>query len=113
MSGRDEYPDTRPDGMRNVYLALYLIGAVLSGAGGNYIWMRNVGPEVLAPDRFTGTQGTALIERVERLENRIGTHEFTHPDKANQFDRRIATLEAQYVIILQNQQRILDRLERK
>ena len=113
MSGRDEYPGTRPDGMKNVYLALYLAGAVLSGAGGNYIWMRNVGPELLAPDRFTGAQGEVLTQRVDRLEGYIDEHFSTHPDKANQFDRRIATLEAQYVIILSNQQRILDRLENK
>jgi len=113
MSRNDEYPGVRPEGMRNVYLALYLIGAVLSGAGGNYIWMRNVGPEILAPDRFTGSQGVSLTERVDRIETRLDTHEAEHPDKTNQFDRRIATLEAQYVIILSNQQRILDRLESK
>ena len=101
------------DGTKNVYLALYLIGAVLSGAGGNYIWMRNVGPEILAPDRFTGTQGAQLIERVDRLEDGIDYHTGNHPDKVDQFDRRIATLEAQYVLLLSNQQRIIDKLDER
>jgi hypothetical protein len=113
MSRNDEYPGVRPEGMRNVYLALYLIGAVLSGAGGNYIWMRNIGPEIMAPDRFTGAQAEQMNHRIDNIESGLIYHTNNHPDKTNQFDRRIATLEAQFVIILSNQQRILDRLESK
>jgi hypothetical protein len=103
--------DDRVKGVRNVYLTLYLIGAVLSGAGGNYVWMRNVGPEIMAPDRFTGAQAGVLIEQVAALQQDMGYHLNNHPDTKLQFDRRIATLEAQYVILLANQVRILDKLD--
>jgi hypothetical protein len=103
--------DSDKNGYRNIHMALYFLGAVLSGAGGNYLWMRNVAPEVVAPDRFTGTQGSALISRMEHLETEIRGHQNNHPDKQNQFDRRITTLEAQYAVILRNQERILDRLD--
>ena len=101
------------DGTRNVYLALYLIGAVLSGAGGNYIWMRNIGPEIMAPDRFTGAQAEQLNHRIDNIESGLIYHTNNHPDKIYQYDRRIATLEAQYVLLLSNQQRIIDKLDER
>jgi hypothetical protein len=101
------------DGTRNVYLALYFIGAVLSGAGGNYLWMRNIGPEALAPDRFTGAQAQQMNRRVDSIEAGLQYHTNNHPDKVDQYDRRIATLEAQYVLLLANQQRIIDKLDEK
>lgn len=103
----------KPEGIKNAYLALYLIGAVLSGAGGNYVWMRNVGPEILAPDRFTGAQGAILEARVGRIEDSVQYHLNTHPDKAEQYNRRITTLEAYYEGIkarLDKQDNKLDRI---
>lgn len=97
--------------IRPIVLALYFIGAVLSGGGGTYAWLNTAGPEMVAPDRYTGSQAAALIARVGRIESDISQHITHHPDDVNQFDRRIATLEAQYAIILQNQARILDRLD--
>ncbi len=103
MANRD--PLNIKNGTHPVIVALYFIGAVLSGAGGNYLWMRNVAPEVVAPDRFTGTEADAL-------EFKIDTHLANHPDIEYRFDARLTALEAQYAIILTNQQRILDRLDR-
>lgn len=107
----DEQAHNKTDGFRAIYLALYLVGAVLSGGGGTYVWLRTTGPEIVAPDRFTGSQASTLITRVSHLEADVNMHLDRHPDVTNQFDRRIATLEAQYAIILANQARILDRLD--
>ena len=109
MDKEKEY--TPKDGIRSIYLALYFIGAVLSGAGGNYLFMRSVGPETMAPDRFTGTQASALISRINHIESLIDLHTAQHPDISNQYDRRIAVLESQYEIIIKNQDRIILRLD--
>jgi len=93
------------NGLKPVFLALYFLGVVLSGSGGTYVWLRTTGPEMVAPDRFTGTEAAAL-----KLE--INQHIRSHPDQENRFDARITRLEAQYTIILANQARILDRLDR-
>ena len=73
--------------------------------------MRNVGPDLVAPDRYTGAEAAALIGRFDRLESNFGTHISQHPDKNNQYDRRIAVLESQYATLLRNQQRMLDKLD--
>lgn len=103
--------DNAPHGVRSIYLALYFLGAVLSGSGGVYAWLRTSSPEIVAPDRYTGTQAAALIRRVERLEKDTDHHLNQHPDITNRFDARLSALEAQYGLILQNQGRILDRLD--
>jgi len=93
------------NGYRPVFLALYFLGAVLSGAGGNYLWLRNAGPEVVRPDPYTGTQAKAL-------ERRLTYHLENHPDIENRFDARLTALEAQYALIISNQARIMDRIDR-
>lgn len=98
-------------GVRTVYLALYFLGALVSGVGGNFLWLRSTGPEVVAPDRFTGTQAASLIRRVDHIESAIDRHVERHPETMNRFDARLSALEAQYQLILQNQSRILDRLD--
>lgn len=113
VDNNEHNPIHQRDGMRSVYVALYFIGAVLSGAGGNYLWMRNLGPDVVAPDRYTGTQASELIGTVERIDRTLTKHMNEHPDQLNQFDRRIATLEAQYVLLIAGQQRILDKLDKR
>jgi hypothetical protein len=67
---------------------------------------------VARPDPYTGTQGAALEERVDGLEDEVHYHFNNHPDVTNEFDRRITRLETQIELILSNQQRILQRLER-
>ena len=96
------------NGLKPVFLALYFLGVVLSGGGGTYVWLRTTAPQVVRQDPFYGRQGEVLAARISSLED----HVKNHPDMTNRFDARITRLEAQYTIILANQQRILDRLER-
>ena len=89
-----------------------IVCAVLGSSGGvALVFNTPIGEGITRPDPFTGTQGAALISSVVRVESQIDDHLHNHPSDVNQFDRRIATLEAQYAIILQNQGRILDRLD--
>ena len=112
MDDQDPHdPIKAPNGMRNLYLALYFLGAVISGAGGNYLFMQNISPDIIAPDRFTGEQGHALIERVSHVSDVIDFHVNNHPDRENSFDRRIAVLESQYVTVIKNQERIIYKLD--
>ena len=92
--------------------AIAIVSAML-GSGGSIALVFNtpVGQEITRPDPFTGSQGASLTQRVDHLEEDVNDHLSHHPDAENQFDRRIATLEAQYAIILANQGRILDRLD--
>jgi len=93
-------------------VAVAIIGAFLGSTGTVAVYLGTpIGQEIARPDPFTGTQASALTTRIEHLEEDIGDHLDHHPDRENQFDRRIATLEAQYAIILANQARILDRLD--
>lgn len=114
----EEITPPHATGIRNVYLILYFIGAVLSGAGGNYLWLNRVGPEVVGADRYTGTQAASLTTRVDRNEQDIVTmreivsgHVTEHPDLENRYDLRIAVLESQISSILLNQQRMMDKLD--
>ena len=104
-------PIKAKEGLRSIYIALYFLGAVLSGAGGNYLFMQNIAPDTIAPDRFTGSEAHQLIERVSRIEDTVEFHIGTHPDKTQSFDRRIAVLESQYTTLIRNQQRIIDKLD--
>ena len=89
-----------------------VIGAFLGSSGTIAVYLGTpVGQQTVRPDPFTGSQATALIQTIDTVKEDIDDHIKFHPDRENQFDRRIATLEAQYAIILQNQARILDRLD--
>ena len=106
-----EYDKKRNGDIRHPVLAVVL-GALLGGGGSIGVFLSTpVGQEFARPDPFTGSQGAKLIQRVSHIEEDVANHLSHHPDAENQFDRRIATLEAQYAIILQNQGRILDRLD--
>ena len=95
-------------------LAIAVLSALLASGGTiGVVFNTSAGERIARPDPFTGTQGASLEERVNHIEGDLGSHLSRHPDETNQFDRRIATLEAQYAIILQNQARILDRLEKR
>jgi len=94
-------------------VAVGIISAILGSSGGiALVFNSPFGQKITRPDPYTGTQAATLNARVEHLEDDITEHLVRHPDEINQFDRRIATLEAQYAMILQNQARMLDRLER-
>ena len=106
-----EYDKKRNGDYRHPVLAVVL-GSILGGGGTLGVFLGTpVGQDIARPDPFTGSQGAELIQRVIHIEEDVTKHLSHHPDAENQFDRRIATLEAQYAIILQNQGRILDRLD--
>jgi hypothetical protein len=60
------------DGLRH-YIPVFVAIIVTFGAtfGGNYLLVRDISPEVIAPDRFTGTEGRALEARVTELERKV------------------------------------------
>lgn len=89
-----------------------VLGAFLGSTGTIAVYLGTpLGQEIARPDPFTGSQAARLEARLDEIDRDIHNHLERHPDVQNQFDRRIATLEAQYAIILQNQGRILDRIE--
>jgi len=91
-----------------------IIGAVLGGTGTvAVVFGTPIGQEAIRPDPFTGTQASALETRVDQISAMVSGHIYKHPDDELKFDRRIATLEAQYTEIIRNQGRILDRLDGK
>lgn len=100
------------NGLRPVFLALYFLGAVVSGAGGNYLWLRSTGPEVVRPDPFTGSDARQLQSEIDTTRRQFRYHIENHPDIENRFDARLTALEAQFVILIANQERILNRLDR-
>ena len=111
MDKETAYNKARNGNNRHPVLAVVL-GAVLGGSGSIGIFLGTpIGESVARPDPFTGSQGAKLTQRVLHLEEDVGAHLTHHPDAENQFDRRIATLEAKFDVILQNQGRILDRLD--
>ena len=95
-------------------LAVAVLSALLASGGTiGVVFNTSAGEQLARPDPFTGSQGASLEARVEHIEKDLNDHVLRHPSDENQFDRRIATLEAQYAIILQNQARILDRLDKR
>lgn len=79
-----------------------VVGAFLGSAGTVGIYIGSpIGQKVARPDPYTGTQASAL-------ERRLNNHLESHPDHG--LDVRVSRLEAQYEIILRNQDRILSRL---
>lgn len=111
MNDKQEY--NVKNGSRYAPIAVAAIGAFLGSFGTVGVYLGTpLGQEIARPDPFTGTQGASLTARVSHLEKDLSGHIGNHPDAINQFDRRIATLEAQYAIILQNQVRIIDRLDK-
>ena len=62
----------RKDGIRP-YIPVLVAIIVTFGAsvGGNYFLVRDISPDVIAPDRYTGTEGHALEARVTDLEHKV------------------------------------------
>ena len=89
-----------------------ILGAILGSSGSIFVVFGTpLGQSVARPDPFTGTQAASLIADIRRVESDIDMHITRHPDKLNQFDRRITTLEVQFSQILDNQTRILNKLD--
>ena len=112
MANGDKVVREDSNGVKLAPIAVAVVGALIGGTGTVAVYLGTpLGQEIARPDPFTGTQATALEQRLLHVERDLDAHVGNHPDVINQFDRRIATLEAQYSIILANQQRILDRLD--
>lgn len=84
-----------------------VLSAVLGSTGGNYLLSR-VFPDAIRPDPFTGTEARVLEHKVQNLE----WHVQNHPHDTGRFENRIATLEAQNTLILQELRIIAERLDR-
>lgn len=95
--------------LRPIFLAAYFIAAVMSGVGGSFVWLDTVGPNIVRPDPAYGSEIRVLEHRLTALEYHIQNH----PDVTNKFDSRIAVLETHYDIIINNQVRIMDRLDKR
>jgi hypothetical protein len=48
---------------------------------------------------------------VQHVSDVIDFHVNNHPDRENSFDRRIAVLESQFLTVIKNQERIIDKLD--
>jgi len=91
-----------------------IVSSILGSGGGIFVVLSTpVGQSVAAPDRFTGTEAAALKSRINHIESGMDNHIRAHPDLLNKYDGRLSSLEAQYTLILQNQGRILDRLDKR
>ena len=95
-------------------IAIAIVSAFIGSGGGiALVYNTDAGQSLTRPDPFTASEGASLGARIEHIEKDLNDHVLRHPSDENQFDRRIATLEAQYAIILQNQARTLDRLDKR
>lgn len=93
-------------------LVVSIISAILAGSGSVYlVFGTPVGQSIARPDPFTGTQARALEHEMEKLESRLTFHIREHPDRTNQFDRRITVLETQYSTMISTLRRIEDKLD--
>lgn len=102
----------RHNGNKWTPVLVAVVAAAVGSLGTVSIYLGTpLGQEVARPDPYTGTQAAALIRRLEQEESNLRVHVSQHPDKYNQYDSRIARLEASYLVIIKNQDRILDRLD--
>ena len=94
-------------------IAIAAVSALVgSGGGVALVFNTDLGQNMARPDPFTGSDGAALEQRVEHVEQELYDHTHNHPDVTNEFDRRITRLETQISIMIQNQERILSRLDK-
>ena len=105
----------RKDGIRAyIPVIVAIIGVLGAGTGTNYLLVSRSGAlqEIARPDPFTGAQASALRAALAELNHELERHVRDHPDQTGRFDSRLTALEARQNLILSNQQRILDRLDR-
>jgi len=93
-------------------LIVAALSAIVGSTGGPFLLVKFGGPNLFAPDRYTGAQGLAMERRVAALENHLNDH----PDA--QLRAEIAALRAELAAntarqdqILTNQNRIFNRLD--
>lgn len=85
-----------------------IISAFLGSAGGPVLLSNVFDWNPYRSDPFTGTEGKLLERRLASLER----HTNNHPDQTLQFDRRIVALEVRLQVIIDNQQRIIEKLDK-
>ena len=79
-----------------------IVGAFIGSGGGiALVFNTPIGETVTRPDPFTGTQGNAVIARVERTERDINLHLSNHSD--DQFRADDAALRAAISTLVANQ----------
>ena len=89
-----------------------IIAAAVGSLGTVSIYLGTpIGQNVARPNPWTSLQATASHKQTDSRLIILEEHVRNHPDRTNQFDRRIAVLESQYSTLLLNQQRILDKLD--
>lgn len=96
----------------NPFLVAIVSAIIGSGSGVALVFNTPVGESFTRPDPFTGVQGLALEREITELKAQITFHVREHPDKTNQFDRRITVLETQQQTILLVLTRIENKLDR-
>lgn len=85
-----------------------IVSAFLGSAGGPVLLSNVFDWNPYRSDPFTGTEGKLLERRLASLER----HTNNHPDQTLQFDRRIVALEVRLQVIIDNQQRIIEKLDK-
>jgi len=94
----------KPNGNKFTPVLVAIIGAFIGSSSTVAVYVNTpLGQKITRPDPFTGSQAAVLISRIEHLEDEAG--------QVSQLSLRTAVLESQYANILQNQIRILDRLD--
>jgi len=106
----------KPDGNKWNGVLVAIVGAILGSSGGiALVFNTPVGASIIQstarPDPLTGTQARALTHEIEQLEAQIMFHIREHPDRVNQFDRRITVLETQYSTMISTLRRIEEKLD--
>ena len=99
--------------------AVAIISAIIGSGGGiALVFNTPIGAEIARPDPYTGTQASALEQRIGHVESDVNNHISQHPDAS--LDARlqlaevdIGRLQAQYELIIANQARILNRLDNR
>ena len=100
-------------------LAIAIISAMLGSSGGvALVYNTDIGQSITRPDPFTGSQGAALSTEVQYLKESVDGHLQNHPDgelsaRMSLAEVNISRLQAQFELILANQDRIINRLDKK
>lgn len=94
-------------------LIIATLSALVGGTGGPLLAVKLGFSDALRPDPFTGTEGRVIERRLESLE----FHVRNHPDVALRLDiaelkEEAAAARKERELIIRNQDRILNRLDR-
>lgn len=95
-------------------LVVAIVSAVLGSTGGPYLLDRLLGFNPYRADPFTGTEAALLASRLERIEDHVENHPDVELRASIALIRAdIAEARAEREQIIRNQDRILDRLDKR